>query len=159
MGITSQYQLLYRMGQSYASISLDDTKNFAMLVPSLMIELRKTIAIAIAVSMLLFSIAHQLGQEKKLVSVPRGDVGAIDIDDLRSKWQENVFRILAEYDQNLQAQTTRDALLDLQVPADAQDIHLGLVLAFQAASDTRVNSSVTVENARAAFIKYTTTHP
>jgi len=129
-----------------------------MLASSLMIELRKTIAIAVAVSMLLFAVAHQLGPGEKRVDMPRGDAGAVDINDLRSKWQKSVSHILIEYDQKSDAQTARDALLGLQVPADAQEVHLDLVLAFQAEADARTNSSATMQEARAAFIKYTTTH-
>lgn len=122
-------------------------------------DLRESAAAAVAVSMLIFVVAHQVIQGRANAGLPQGEAGAVDIDDLRSKWMESVSGILAAYDEEPDAQKARDALLALRVPADAQHVHLGLVLAFQAEADKSANSRATMEEVRAAFTEYASQHP
>lgn len=78
---------------------------------------------------------------------------AVSPEELRSTWIAGVSSTLAFYDGGGSPAEARDALLSLRVPGEFRDIHLDLVLAFQALVDKTVQAQILLEKARAAFVK------
>jgi hypothetical protein len=81
---------------------------------------------------------------------PTGAV-ARPVAEIRADWQAGVVRILSEYDRTQDAKAAEEGLLELRVAEGDRDLHLELVIAFQALTDSRAGGKGQLQAARTHF--------
>ncbi|HEU0051020.1 MAG TPA: hypothetical protein VFQ60_03115 [Patescibacteria group bacterium] len=85
------------------------------------------------------------------LSVPAPIQAPVSAEEMHRTWIESVSSTLAAFDQHQDARAARDALVKLMVTKDDKEIHLNLVLAFQAFLDGNKNAAVLLRRARQLF--------
>ncbi|MDO8584411.1 MAG: hypothetical protein Q7R83_04505 [bacterium] len=80
-------------------------------------------------------------------------VPTLSLEEIRGVWLARVSSTVAGYEQTQNATEARDRLLALTVPSELRDVHLSLVLAFQALVDQRKTGEQQLKQALNAYRK------
>ncbi len=84
-------------------------------------------------------------------SLPAETVVMRSPEEIRRQWQEGVREVVRRYPNEVSAIQARDELLGFTVPAEHRSVHLGLVLALEAAIQQRTDASQRWIQATEAF--------
>lgn len=71
--------------------------------------------------------------------------------EIHAAWRTSVQVIFAEYDRTQDAEAAKNGLLALRVIAPDQEVHLALVLALQAVTESRAGAKQSLDLARQRF--------
>lgn len=111
--------------------------------------------IRIVVFLMLLAILFFLrSRSRSLVpSDPSSSQPSVSSVERHREWRSKVENILNDYDRTSNAAQARDGLLGLTVAPEDRDMHLKLVLAFQAVVDGASDASFKLQETRKEFLQ------